>query len=259
MRLDRLLVEQGLVESREKAQGLIRAGAVLVNGKPVIKPATPVQPESTVTLLSQPKYVGRGGEKLEAALLRWNVDVQGLVCADVGACTGGFTDCLLQHGAAKVYAIEAGHGQLHPRLREDPRVVSLEDTDARSLRALPERVNLVVVHVSFVSLKEVLPGLFRWLHENGEVWALLKPQFEAPHLTKKGVMRSAQARERILQDFVAWCRGKGWMVVDAFECPVAGEEGNREYWLRLREGRRLCYNSLLTEERKRHETYLSTE
>ncbi|MCL6475800.1 MAG: TlyA family RNA methyltransferase [Firmicutes bacterium] len=239
MRLDRLLVEQGLVESREKAQELIRAGEVLVDGKAVTRPAAPVHSGSTVTLLRQPRYVGRGGEKLEAALRRWSVSLQGMVCADVGACTGGFTDCLLQHGAAKVYAIEAGHGQLHPRLREDPRVVSLEDTDARILRALPERVNLVVVDVSFVSLKEVMPGLFRWLHEGGEVWALLKPQFEAPHLTKKGVMRSAQARERILQDFVVWCRGQGWLVLDAFECPVAGEEGNREYWLRLREGSRL--------------------
>ena len=239
MRLDRLLVERGLVESREKAQELIRAGEVLVDGRAVTRPAARAHSQSTVTLLRQPRYVGRGGEKLEAALRRWSVSLQGMVCADVGACTGGFTDCLLQHGAAKVYAIEAGHGQLHPRLREDPRVVSLEDTDARTLRALPERVNLAVVDVSFVSLKEVLPGLFHWLHEGGEVWALLKPQFEAPHLTKKGVMRSAQARERILQDFVAWCQGKGWIVLDAFECPVAGEEGNREFWLRLREGSRL--------------------
>jgi 23S rRNA (cytidine1920-2'-O)/16S rRNA (cytidine1409-2'-O)-methyltransferase len=239
MRLDKSLVERGLVESREKAQELIRAGEVLVDGRVVTKPAAPVQPGSAITLLRQPKYVGRGGEKLEAALRRWALDLRGMVCADVGACTGGFTDCLLQHGAAKVYAIEAGHGQLHPRLREDPRVVSLEDTDARTLDTLPQPVNLVVVDVSFVSLKEVLPGLFGWLDEGGEVWALLKPQFEAPHLTKKGVMRSAQARERILQEFIAWCRARGWVRLEAFECPVAGEEGNREFWLRLREPRRL--------------------
>ncbi|GIV15608.1 MAG: TlyA family rRNA (cytidine-2'-O)-methyltransferase [Armatimonadota bacterium] len=239
MRLDKCLVERGLVESREKAQELIRAGEVLVDGQVVTKPAAPVHPESVITLLRQPKYVGRGGEKLEAALRHWELPVHGLVCADVGACTGGFTDCLLQHGAAKVYAIEAGHGQLHPRLREHPRVVSLENTDARTLSTLPEQVNLVVVDVSFVSLKQVLPGLFRWLDEDGEVWALLKPQFEAPHLTKNGVMRSAQVRERILQEFVTWCRQQGWTVLDAFECPVAGEEGNREFWLRLREGRRL--------------------
>ena len=239
MRLDKWLVERGLVESREKAQELIRAGEVLVDGEPATKPSTPAQSESVITLLSQPKYVGRGGEKLESALRRWGLRVQGMVCADVGACTGGFTDCLLQHGAAKVYAIEAGHGQLHPRLREDPRVVSLENTDARALRTLPEPVHLVVVDLSFVSLKEVLPGLFRWLGEGGEIWALLKPQFEAPHLTKKGVMRSAQARERILQEFVTWCRAQGWTVMDCFECPVAGEEGNREFWLRLREERRL--------------------
>ncbi|GIV20813.1 MAG: TlyA family rRNA (cytidine-2'-O)-methyltransferase [Armatimonadota bacterium] len=239
MRLDKCLVERGLVESREKAQELIRAGEVLVDGQVVTKPAAPVHPQSVMTLLRQPRYVGRGGEKLEAALQRWHGDVQGMVCADVGACTGGFTDCLLQHGAAKVYAIEAGHGQLHPRLREDARVVSLENTDARTLSTLPEPVNLVVVDVSFISLKQVLPALFRWLDEDGEVWALLKPQFEAPHWTKKGVMRSAQARERILQELVQWCQQQGWRVRDAFECPLAGEEGNREYWLRLRQGRRL--------------------
>ncbi|MCS6829216.1 MAG: TlyA family RNA methyltransferase [Armatimonadota bacterium] len=239
MRLDRWLVEHGLVESREKGQELIRAGAVLVDGQPVTKPATPVKLESVVTLLRQPKYVGRGGEKLEAALQRWKVNVQGIVCADVGACTGGFTDCLLQHGALKVYAIEAGHGQLHPRLQADSRVISLENTDARNLSVLPELVNLVVVDVSFVSLKAVLPALFRWLKQGGEVWALLKPQFEAPHATKRGVVRSAQVRERVLQEFVEWCRAQGWEVLDAFECPLAGEEGNREFWLRLREQRRL--------------------
>lgn len=239
MRLDKWLVERRLVESREKAQELIRAGEVLVDGKPVTKPAAPVKPGSAIILLRQPKYVGRGGEKLEVALHRWELSVQGMVCADVGACTGGFTDCLLQHGAAKVYAIEAGHGQLHPRLREDPRVVSLENTDARTLQTLPEPVNLVVIDVSFVSLKEILPGVFRWVDEHGEVWALLKPQFEAPHRTKKGVMRSAQARERILREFVAWCQQQNWAVLDAFECPVSGEEGNREFWLRLRGGRRL--------------------
>lgn len=239
MRLDKWLVECGLVESREKAQELIRAGEVLVDGKPVVKPAASIEPDSKITLLRQPKYVGRGGEKLEAALRRWDIPLHGMVCADVGACTGGFTDCLLQHGAAKVYAIEAGHGQLHPRLQDDPRVVSLENTDARTLQALQEPVNLVVIDVSFVSLEEILPGVFRWLDEGGEVWALLKPQFEAPHLTKKGVMRSAQARERILREFVAWCHEQGWAVLDAFECPVAGEEGNREFWLRLRGGSRL--------------------
>lgn len=234
MRLDRWLVEQRLVESREKAQELIRAGAVQVDGRPVTKPATPVSATQQVMLLRQPRYVGRGGEKLEAALQQWRATVQGMVCADVGACTGGFTDCLLQHGAERVYAIEAGHGQLHPRLREDPRVVSLENTDARMLDALPERVHVAVVDVSFLSLREVLPTVFCWLAEGGEVWALLKPQFEAPHWTKRGVMRSAAARERVREEFLAWVQQQGWEVLAQFECPVAGEEGNREYWLRLR-------------------------
>lgn len=241
MRLDKMLVERGLVESREKAQELIRAGEVLVNGKPVLKPSASVGEGASIVILNPLRYVGRGGFKLESAIHRWQAGdlVRGAVCADVGACTGGFTDCLLQHGAARVYAIEAGHGQLHPRLREDARVVSLERTDARTLSALPDPVRLVVVDVSFVSLREVLPRLPGWLAPDGEVWALLKPQFEAPHLTKKGVLRSPQVREQILGDFLRWCEGEGWQVLDAFECPVAGEEGNREFWVRLRAGGRL--------------------
>lgn len=236
MRLDKLLVEAGLVESREKAQELIRTGAVRVDDRVVTKPATSVQPHSRIVVLRQPRYVGRGGDKLEAALQRWQPEVTGMVCADVGACTGGFTDCLLQHGAAKVYAIEAGHGQLHPRLRADSRVVSLEKTDARYLSQLPEKVQLVVVDVSFVSLREVLPSVFGWLLPRGEVWALLKPQFEAPQQTKKGVVRDEHTREMVLQGFLKWCDEQGYQVVDFFLCPVPGEAGNREYWLRLREG-----------------------
>lgn len=241
MRLDKLLVERRLAESREKAQELIRAGEVLVNGKPVRKPSAPVAEDAEIVLQSRPRYVGRGGLKLESAITRWHgADrVRGAVCADVGACTGGFTDCLLQNGAMRVYAVEAGHGQLHPRLREDPRVVSLEGTDARSLVVLPEPVRLVVVDVSFISLREVLPGLFGWLQEDGEIWALLKPQFEAPHRTKRGVIRSPQVREQIRRDFVQWCEAQGWEVLDTFECSIAGEEGNREFWLRLRASRRL--------------------
>ncbi len=239
MRLDRLLVERGLVESREKAQELIRAGEVLVDGLPVRKPAAEVKPHCALTLRRQPRYVGRGGDKLHSALERWNLTVSGAVCADVGACTGGFTDCLLQHGAVRVYAIEAGHGQLHRRLLDDPRVVSLENTDARTFRHLPEPVDLVTVDVSFVSLKEVLPAVASWLKPGAEVLALLKPQFEAPHLTKRGVMRSARAREAVLQDFVRWCVEGGWQVVDVFECPVPGEEGNREVWVRLRASSRM--------------------
>lgn len=241
MRLDKLLVERRLVESREKAQELIRGGEVLVNGKSVRKPSTSVSENAEVVVQSQPRYVGRGGSKLEPAIHRWGgaEQVRGAVCADVGACTGGFTDCLLQNGAARVYAIEAGYGQLHPRLRDDPRVVSLEGTDARLLTTLPEPMHLVIVDVSFISQREVLPGLFRWLRADGEIWALLKPQFEAPHRTKKGVIRSPQVREQILCDFVQWCQSQGLEVLDAFECPVAGEEGNREFWLRLRASRRL--------------------
>src|SRR5512142_2275634 len=207
-RLDVLLVERGLAESRAKAQALIMAGQVRVAGQVTLKPATPVQADSALTVDSGPRFVSRGGEKLEAALIAFGVDVTGQVCADVGASTGGFTDCLLQHEAAKVYAIDVGKGILHWKLRNDPRVVVMEETNARYVESLPEPVTLVTVDASFISLKILLPVIKRWLplpfpppnahtgplseeplhahwgevpggRRGCDVIALIKPQFEA--------------------------------------------------------------------------------
>ena len=163
IRLDVLLVERGLAESRAKAQALVMAGHVRIAGQVAWKPATPVDSESTVTVDSGPRFVSRGGEKLDAALEAFQLDVSGLVCADVGASTGGFTDCLLQRGAAKVYAIDVGKGILHWKLRNDPRVVVMEETNARYVESLPERVDLVTIDASFISLKILLSVIKSWL------------------------------------------------------------------------------------------------
>src|SRR5574341_1946146 len=163
IRLDVLLVERGLAESRAKAQAMIMAGQVRVAGQVTLKPATAVPADSILMVDSSPRFVSRGGEKLEAALDAFHIDVTGLICADVGASTGGFTDCLLQRGAAKVYAIDVGKGLLHWKLRNDPRVILMEETNARFVESLPERVSLVTIDASFISLKILLPVVKKWL------------------------------------------------------------------------------------------------
>src|SRR5512140_1520196 len=189
MRLDLLLVERGLAESRAKAQALIMAGEVRVEGEVALKPATSVDAAANVEVEQGPRFVSRGGEKLDAALEAFPVNVQGRICADVGASTGGFTDCLLQRGAAKVYAIDVGKGILHWKLRNHPRVVVMEHTNARFVETLPEPVSLITVDASFISLKILLPVVRNWLAPmppvteqtgtgpEGSVVALIKPQF----------------------------------------------------------------------------------
>src|SRR5512133_700562 len=162
VRLDVLLVERGLAESRSKAQALIMAGQVRVAGQTTLKPATAVSPDSVLAVDSGPRFVSRGGEKLDAALEAFAFDVTGLVCADVGSSTGGFTDCLLQRGAARVYAIDVGKGILHWKLRNDPRLVVMEETNARFIESLPENISLVTVDASFISLKILLPVIKKW-------------------------------------------------------------------------------------------------
>src|SRR5688572_32027134 len=186
VRLDVLLVERGLAESRAKAQAMIMAGQVRLADQVTLKPATAVSTDSIVTVDPGPRFVSRGGEKLEAALEAFQIDVTDWVCADVGASTGGFTDCLLQRGAAKVYAIDVGKGILHWKLRNDPRVVVMEETNARYVQSLPDQVSLVTVDASFISLKILLPVIKKWNlvggktnEERGDIVALIKPQFEA--------------------------------------------------------------------------------
>ncbi|MEJ5336153.1 MAG: TlyA family RNA methyltransferase [Thermus sp.] len=231
MRLDRYLVEQGLAESREKAKALIQKGLVRVGGKVVTKPAHPVTGE--VELLEEERYVGRGAYKLLGALSAFPLEVAGKVAADLGAGTGGFTQVLLERGAGRVYAVDVGHGQLHPRLREDPRVVSLEGVDAREA-ALPEPVDLAVADLSFISSTLILPALKGLLKSGGEALLLVKPQFELWPGAHKGVVRDEALRREALRRVRAKAEELGFTVLGETESPLPGKEGNREYWLWLR-------------------------
>ena len=237
-RLDVLLVERGLAASRAKAQALIRAGRVRVAGRVVTKTGAKVEVTAPLEVLEPLRYVGRGGYKLEAALEAFGVDPGGWVCADVGAPTGGFTDCLLQRGAARVYAVDVGRDQLHPSLRADPRVVVMEGVNARYLEALPERVDLVVMDVAFISQTKLLPVVRRWVKDDGALITLVKPQFEAgPGGTRAGIVRDPAVWRRVLREVVACAAGVGLGAVGLVPSPVKGGDGNQEFLLYLRPGR----------------------
>jgi 23S rRNA (cytidine1920-2'-O)/16S rRNA (cytidine1409-2'-O)-methyltransferase len=238
VRLDVLLVERGLAESRAKAQALIMAGQVRVAGQTALKPATTVDASATLTVDSGPRFVSRGGEKLDAALEAFAFRVTGLVCADVGASTGGFTDCLLQRGAAKVYAIDVGKGILHWKLRNDSRVVVMEETNARYIEALPEEVSLATVDASFISLKILLPVIRKW--KAADVIALIKPQFEAGRKDVSrgdGVIRDPQIHRQVLVDVLEFAQREGFGVRGLIKSPLLGPKGNAEFlvWLRRAE------------------------
>lgn len=240
-RLDVLLVERGLAPSRARARSLLEAGVVRLDGRAVHKPSTPCHESCELRLEGvDHDYVSRGGLKLEGALDDLGVDPGGKVVADFGASTGGFTDCVLQRGATRVYAIDVGTAQLHARLRADPRVVSLEGVNARHLAqgSLPEPVDLVVIDASFIGLSKLLPAARAVLREGGEVLALVKPQFEvgAAHVGKRGVVRDARQRARALEDVKAAAAALGFAVRGDAECRIPGPEGNRESFLLLAAG-----------------------
>jgi 23S rRNA (cytidine1920-2'-O)/16S rRNA (cytidine1409-2'-O)-methyltransferase len=240
-RLDALLAERGLVESRTQAQRLIRAGWVRVAGQVTDKPGTRVLADVEITVRARPRFASRGGEKLEAALVRFELDVTGVIAADVGASTGGFTDCLLQHGACRVYAIDVGYGQLAWRLRNDARVVVMERTNARHLESLPEPVDLVTADVSFISLGLILPMAVRWLRPGGQVVALIKPQFEAGRreVRKGGVVRDPAVHRRVLEQVLGVAAELGLGVRGLIPSPLRGPAGNVEFlgWWGLGTGR----------------------
>jgi len=237
IRLDLLLVERGLAESRSLAQRLVMAGQVRVNGERVLRSATNIPPDAQLTVEQGPPFVSRGGEKLEAALRTFGVTTVGCVCADVGSSTGGFTDCLLQHGAAKVYAIDVGHGLLDWKLRQDQRVVVLEGTNARFVEQLPERVQVVTIDVSFISLAVILPVVKGWLVSSGDsVIALIKPQFEAGRKQVsrgKGVIRDPLVHRQVLVEILECAEGLGYAVRGLIRSPLTGPKGNAEFlaWL----------------------------
>jgi len=238
VRLDQLLVARGLAESRTKAQALIQAGQLLVNGQLRDKPGALVPEDALVELKRGPRYVSRGGEKLAAALRAFEVDPSGKVCLDIGASTGGFTDCLLQHGARRVHAVDVGKGQLHWRLRTDPRVVVHEGLNARHLSFddIGELVDLATLDVSFISLRLVLPPLKGIVRPCGDVIALVKPQFEAGRdkVGKGGVVRDPKVHREVLEGIARFAReGLDWSVAGAIRSPLLGPAGNVEFFFHL--------------------------
>ncbi len=241
VRIDHLLVERGLAESRTKAQALVMAGAVVVGEARVDKPGALVDPAAPVRIkedAAPQRYVSRGALKLEKALEVFPIDPRGKTCADLGASTGGFTDLLLQRGAAKVYAVDVGYGQLHPRLRSDPRVVVRERENARLLGAdsLGERVDLVTGDLSFISLRLVLPAVKAILKAGGEAVLLVKPQFEVGkgEVGKGGVVRDDAKRRAALDAVADAARALGFEPIGHAESPIEGPAGNREWLLALR-------------------------
>ncbi len=239
-RLDVWLVEKGLAESRSQAQRLIMAGQVRVGLTIAQKAGQMVDSDLEVEIIQPARFVSRGGEKLEAALIAFGLtDLKDKVCVDVGASTGGFTDCLLQHGAKRVFAVDVGYGVLHWRLRRDERVVVLEKTNARYLKGFGERIDLVTIDASFISLKTLLPVVRQWFEDDfGEVVALIKPQFEAGQQEAargEGVIRDPQVHRQVLREIVNYCQREGWVVRGLIRSPLTGPKGNIEFliWLSL--------------------------
>jgi 23S rRNA (cytidine1920-2'-O)/16S rRNA (cytidine1409-2'-O)-methyltransferase len=252
IRLDILLVQRGLAESRSQAQRLIMAGQVRADGQVMLKPASSIAGDARLEVDQGPPFVSRGGEKLQAALETFTIKVRDRICADVGASTGGFTDCLLQRGAQRVYAIDVGQGILHWKLRQDPRVMVMERTNARRLECLPERVSLVTVDASFISLKILLPVIKGWfsllgggehtpaeiVQTDGDIVVLIKPQFEAGRQAVsrgEGVIRDPVIHRQVLQEVLTFAQHTGYSVRGLIRSPLQGPKGNTEFlaWLAM--------------------------
>ncbi len=235
-RLDKLLVERELVESREKGRRFIMAGEVRVNGQVVDKAGTLIANDAEIELTAKPRFVSRGGDKLMAAMEAWQPDLVGKICADFGSSTGGFTDCMLQHGATKVYAIDVGKGILHWKLRSDARVVVMESTNARYIESLPDPVDLLTIDASFISLGLLLPAAASVLRENtGMIFALIKPQFEAGKdaVGRGGVVRNPKSRKQAIQKVLDIVEAQGLAATGLIESPLKGPAGNIEYLVKI--------------------------
>ena len=237
-RLDVLLVERGLVPTRSKARAIVMAGEVLVNGQRADKPGMKVALDVVIEVVAPMPYVSRGGFKLAGALDAAGLAVEGKVCADVGACTGGFSDVMLQRGAARVYAIDVGYGQLDWKVRQDPRVVVMERTNVRYLEALPEPIDLAAIDVSFISLKLVLPAVQLWLAPEGDIIALIKPQFEAgpSQVGKGGIVKDTDVHRQVLEDILSWCQEHALTPRALYRSSIEGSGGNVEFLVHLRPG-----------------------
>ena len=237
-RLDRLLVEKSLSPSREKAQRLIMAGKVMVNDERVDKSGRLVDKDAEIKVSQPDRYVGRGGIKLQKALSEFEVEIEDKVAVDVGASTGGFTDCLLQHGAARVYAIDVGYGQLDWKLRNDHRVVVIERVNARYLKLgdLPEVVDLATIDVSFISLDKIIPAVKKLISLDGFIIALIKPQFEAgpEKVGRGGIVRDPSVHREVINKVEEMVEREGLTKLDLIESPIQGADGNREFLIHLK-------------------------
>jgi 23S rRNA (cytidine1920-2'-O)/16S rRNA (cytidine1409-2'-O)-methyltransferase len=235
MRIDHLLVEKGLLETRSLAQRMVMAGRVRVDGQLVFKPGQQVPSSAAISVEAGDNFVSRGGEKLAAALDNFTISVDGQICADVGASTGGFTDCLLQRGASRVYSIDVGHGQLHWRLRKDPRVVVMERTNARYLETLNESIRLTTIDVSFISLRLILEAAVKWMPEKKLMVALIKPQFEAGRemVGKGGVVRDSAVHEQVILRVLKDARSLSLYPMGLIRSPLLGPKGNVEFLVAL--------------------------
>lgn len=244
-RLDVYLSDNNIVKSRSLAATLIKQGSVEVNGRICTKPSFTVGGGDNVKIIGElPKYVGRGGLKLEKALAHYRLHLDGTVCIDIGASTGGFTDCMLQNGAAKVYSVDVGTDQLDEKLRNDSRVISMEKTDIRNCVGTLPQVDFISIDVSFISLKLVLPSAFALLKDGGECVALIKPQFEAgkAHLSKNGIVRDAKVHKKVCDDIAEFASAVGFERSEIIPSPITGGDGNTEYLIylkRLKAGDRL--------------------
>ena len=235
-RIDSLLVDKNLVESRAKARAMIMAGEVAVDGRAVMKAGTMVDDEAEISLAEPPPFVSRGGIKLDYALDRFGIDVSLKTAADIGASTGGFTDCLLKRGASRVYAIDVGYGQLDYKLRKDPRVTVMERINARYPVDLPEKVDLITIDVSFISVEKIIPAVSQLLKEDGRLIVLIKPQFEArkKEVGKGGIIRQPALHARVLGRFITWMTNQKLRLESLTTSPISGASGNREFFVLIK-------------------------
>ena len=235
-RLDDVLIANGYAGDKKEAFIFVTEGRVFVNGQKTVSPAEMVREDDRVEVRGEKEYVGRGAYKLEAAFAKFNIDVHGKVCADIGSATGGFVDVLLKRGAKKVYAIDTARGKLALKLREDPRVAVMEETDARDIESLPEKAELITGDVSLISLRSILPAVEK-LSPDAEVVVLFKPQYETrdPSILRHGVIIDETARVALLSDFKEWLDANGWKILGLTESPIRGNEGNVEYLFNIRQ------------------------
>jgi 23S rRNA (cytidine1920-2'-O)/16S rRNA (cytidine1409-2'-O)-methyltransferase len=238
-RLDKLLVEKGMVQSRERARALILAGRVVVGGRTMDKPGTQVEIEAPLQLRGENQpYVSRGGIKLAGALQAFGIDPKGMVVMDVGASTGGFTDCILQKGAKKVYAVDVGYGQLAWKLQKDPRVINLDRRNIRYLKReeIEEEIDWILIETSFISIEKFLPYLLHFMKKEGFIIALIKPQFEVGkgEVGKGGVVRDVRMHQKVIERISQFSRGLGLTVLGVTESPILGPKGNKEFFIYLR-------------------------